>query len=63
MGEEFDVDKVRDCLLKEIAGCYNCQPWESQKIPLFLPDGQFEVLVWRKQGQEPSGVFIDLSYF
>lgn len=32
MDEEFDVEKARDCLLEEIVGCYNCQPWEGGPV-------------------------------
>lgn len=30
--EEFDVEVARDCLLEEIVGCYNCQPWEQGPV-------------------------------
>ena len=29
MDEEFNVEQARDCLLEEIVGCFNCQPWEG----------------------------------
>lgn len=32
MENEFDVEKARERLLKEIVGCYNCQPWEGGPV-------------------------------
>lgn len=32
MKDEFDVEEARECLLEEIVGCYNCQPWEGGPV-------------------------------
>lgn len=32
MIDQFDVEKARDCILDEIVGCYNCQPWEGGPV-------------------------------
>lgn len=32
MSDEFNVEEARDCILDEIVGCYNCQPWEGGPV-------------------------------
>ena len=35
MAKIFDIEAARERLLEEIAGCYNCQPWEDSE-PVWL---------------------------
>ena len=42
---EFDAEKARDCLLKEIVGCYNCQPWEGGPVWLGPKSDLMDLLI------------------
>ena len=52
MDEAFDVEKARNCLLEEIVGCYNCQPWEGGPVWLGPKCDLAELLMDCEIGEE-----------